>query len=833
MKEIKALFLGPKGENQELYESVISEIVLDSCFLRKNFHPNDEPLIKETDKLQADYRQTIADFRQHLQNVLSELKKGVPWYHPRYIGHMFGDLLLPAVAGYFGAILYNPNNVVGEVSTATTKMELDYIDALCSMVGYRSCKKLSGNSAWGHLCSGGTSANIEALWVARNMKYYPLSVKMAFDKYSTELFFIGDIFIDFFNKDIKSLSYSELFNLPSSEILNLKDRIYKRCSIEKITLAEIERKLNEVSIVNLGIFGIHSMIRGVGNKEDIPLPRVYIAKSSHYSWMKAVDIIGLGQSQLIQINVDQGYRMDIKDLETKFSDKIPTLAVIGILGSSKQGSIDPIDEIIDFRKEKEKEKYSFVVHVDAAYGGYFLTTFWKENVDGKELDFISAEPDEILKFLQRKDCDLFRVLKESTINEKWVKKIKASQFAETFTIDPHKMGYIPYPAGGILFSDTRMKEFISYTPSYLNKPKDETDLYTAFLGQWTLEGSRPGAAAAACYVANKVLPFNQEAHGILIKNSIHAADVFWETINTFNDPVKKNGFRVITQYVPETNIVSYVVTYPGKIVATKYLNKLNESLYEAFSVKGDTVIPAQNFIVAKDAFEYDDIPKNTLLTKCGINEADPDNKIKTTVLSSVFMNPLSIGLKNNLYMQFLEEVVINGNKILPDIILEILYNNRGEERIKILWVEDDKEIKSLRREILGDSEVGRCLDLDFINNAEDAQQEIKKCWDVIILDLNLRSKHDIHSENFDQNDREDINPVLTLIESIHPEHREKILFYSSYLFNQKIREEQIVPLLRPLFPDKFDLEDRLIPKTGNYTIDKQKIIDGIFSISQA
>lgn len=50
MKDVKVLFLGPKAENQELYGSLISEIVSDSCFLRKNFHPGDNPLILETDK---------------------------------------------------------------------------------------------------------------------------------------------------------------------------------------------------------------------------------------------------------------------------------------------------------------------------------------------------------------------------------------------------------------------------------------------------------------------------------------------------------------------------------------------------------------------------------------------------------------------------------------------------------------------------------------------------------------------------------------------------------------------------------------------------------------
>lgn len=831
MKDVKALFLGPKAENQELYGSLISEIVSDSCFLRKNFHPEDDPLILETDKLQDSYRTTLADLRQHLQNVLSELKKGVPWYHPRYIGHMFGDLMLPAIAGYFGAILYNPNNVVGEVSTATTKMELDYVDALCRMVGYKRCLKLSGQFSWGHLCSGGTSANIEALWVARNMKYYPLSVKLAYESNKTELSLIGDIFINFFNKDVRNLSFSELFNLPPSEILDLKDKIYQQSLVEDKGPAYFDKKINDLSVVSLGVYGIHNKIREIDNHEVISLPRVYVAKSSHYSWEKAVDIIGIGQNQLIHIDVDEGYRLDMKNLREHFSDQIPTLAIIGIFGSSKQGSIDPIDEIIDFRKEKEKLKNSFVVHIDAAYGGYFLSTFWKGSGSGSDEEYFAAGSQEILEFLKRKDNDLFRFEERSTVNEKWVKKIRASQFSESFTVDPHKMGYVPYPAGGIVFSDTRMKEFISYTPSYLNKPKVDTDLHTAFLGQWTLEGSRPGATAASCYLSNKVMPFYQEAHGLLIKHSMHAADIFWETIQSFNDNHEINkGFRVISQYIPETNIVSYVITSPGKIRKTRYLNFLNERLYNAFTVKGDTVIPAQDFIVAKDAFDFNDIPPKSLFAKCGINEEDPINQIKTTVISSVFMNPLSVYQKECFYMHFWEKVVQCGLKILPDIILEILYDERNKERIKVLWIEDDSRILALKNQILQDYAVGRCLNIDFINNAEEAGRQVNNCWDVIVIDLNLRSKHDKNSSIFDDSDIEDIKPALSLIESIQPAYKDRIIVYSSYLFKEEIRDHQIIPLLKPLMPDNYKWEERLIPKTGQYSIDKHLIIDAIFNL---
>ncbi len=845
MIDVKALFLGPKAENQNLYESLIVEIVRDSCFLRKNFHPQDDTIISEKDKLKKNYYDTIALLKQHLQGVLSELKKGVPLYHPRYIGHMHGDLLISGIAAYFATMLYNPNNVVGESSPATTKMELEYINALCKMVGYKSCEKLTGDYSWGHLCAGGTTANIEALWVARNIKYYPLSAKLA-AKLVPECKFIGDIFINELGSDIKSVGFNELFNLSVSEILNLKDEIYNRFSNRKPNeLVEVKNLIDKFSVTRLGVYGIHHMIEKLEvNKEHIELPKVYIAKSYHYSWEKALDVIGIGQDQLVKVDIDSSFRMDIEDLCNKLNESgTSTLAVIGILGSSKQGSIDPIDEIVEFRSKKELEKYSFIIHVDGAYGGYFPSVFM-ETIKSESF----ASDKEVLGYLKRENS-LFKLNGKSTINEKWCKKIRAISKADSITIDPHKMGYIPYPAGSVLFADTRMKDFISYHPTYLNTPSDETDLCTAFLGQWTLEGSRPGAAAAACFLSNKVLPFTQEAHGLLIKNSMHAADIFWNTIETFNaDEEINQGFKVIPLYAPETNIVSYVVSFPDAIKKSCYLNQLNVLLYKHFSIKGDTIIPGQNFMVAKESFDYCDINSTSFLSSCGIDSKQKENQIEITMLSSVFMNPLSVYLDSNFYMDFWKEVVKTGKDIMTDIILDILSKKYHGERLRVLWVEDDRDVQSLRKQILVDSSVGKCLDITFVNSVTTAQKKMiysennseesqaitqLKKWEAYIFDLNLKSNHPLDAKEFTPQDLEDIMPTKGLIELISLDERENVLVYSSYLNNARIKNEHIIPELKTLFKDQSKFEEHLISKTGNYIKDKQKIVNGIFSITQA
>jgi glutamate/tyrosine decarboxylase-like PLP-dependent enzyme len=42
-------------------------------------------------------------------------------------------------------------------------------------------------------------------------------------------------------------------------------------------------------------------------------------------------------------------------------------------GTTEHGAVDPLSEIFEIRKSLEKRGMSFMVHVDAAWGGYFAT----------------------------------------------------------------------------------------------------------------------------------------------------------------------------------------------------------------------------------------------------------------------------------------------------------------------------------------------------------------------------------------------------------------------------------------------------------------------------
>jgi hypothetical protein len=161
--DLSSLFLGPKAENADVFERWLLEAFRDHVFWRRNFHPEDGFTIREQDKFTAGYQASIATLSQELFGLLAELKEGVPFFSPRYVGHMASDPMMASLIGYIATMLYNPNNVAAEASPVTTRLELEVAAQIARMIGY------DADAQWGHLCSGGTVANIEALWVARNL----------------------------------------------------------------------------------------------------------------------------------------------------------------------------------------------------------------------------------------------------------------------------------------------------------------------------------------------------------------------------------------------------------------------------------------------------------------------------------------------------------------------------------------------------------------------------------------------------------------------------------------------------------------------------------------
>ena len=232
-------------------------------------------------------------------------------------------------------------------------------------------------------------------------------------------------------------------------------------------------------------------VRAFRNLSEVEKPELILPESAHFSFLKAAEMLNV---RLVWAELNEDYTVNVRDVEEKITDN--TIGIVGIAGTTGLGVVDDIPALSDLAIE-----YGLPLHVDAAFGG-FVIPFAREL--GYELP----------------DFD-FRL--------KGVKSV---------TIDPHKMGMVPIPAGGIIFRDRRFLDAISVPAPYLAGGK---------ICQATITGTRPGANALAVWAMIKHLGF--EGYKEVVRRAM-------ELSRWFAGELKKiPGVRLIRE--PVLNIVSF------------------------------------------------------------------------------------------------------------------------------------------------------------------------------------------------------------------------------------------------------------------------------------
>jgi glutamate/tyrosine decarboxylase-like PLP-dependent enzyme len=107
-----------------------------------------------------------------LMDVASRLHADFPYFHPLYAGQMLKPPHPLARTAYSLAMWMNPNNHALDASQASSPMEKEAVAEIAGMIGWET--------HLGHLCGGGTVANLEALWVAGQL--HPGTVIVASDQ---------------------------------------------------------------------------------------------------------------------------------------------------------------------------------------------------------------------------------------------------------------------------------------------------------------------------------------------------------------------------------------------------------------------------------------------------------------------------------------------------------------------------------------------------------------------------------------------------------------------------------------------------------------------------
>jgi len=104
----------------------------------------------------------IERLREALNATAERLRDNYPYFHPLYAGQMLKPPHPVARLAYALAMWINPNNHALDGGRATSAMEKEAVAEIAGMYGWKSFL--------GHLCGGGTMANLEALWVAGQLQ---------------------------------------------------------------------------------------------------------------------------------------------------------------------------------------------------------------------------------------------------------------------------------------------------------------------------------------------------------------------------------------------------------------------------------------------------------------------------------------------------------------------------------------------------------------------------------------------------------------------------------------------------------------------------------------
>jgi len=226
---------------------------------------------------------------------------------------------------------------------------------------------------------------------------------------------------------------------------------------------------------------------------------ILTSRLGHYSLKKAGGILGIGNQNIIGIDVDTNNRINLDLLNKEIKKikqtggRIRILAVVGIAGTTETGTIDPLKEIGMLCSEN---KIHF--HVDAAWGGPTLMSGkYRHLLDGIAL-------------------------------------------ADSVTIDCHKQFYMPMSSGMVYFKNPAIMNSIEYHANYVNRPG------SVDLGIKSITGSRE-ANSIILDCALKIM--GTRGYALLIEHGIETARKFAEEIK------KRPDFQLITP--PELNLLTY------------------------------------------------------------------------------------------------------------------------------------------------------------------------------------------------------------------------------------------------------------------------------------
>ncbi|XP_033729874.1 L-tyrosine decarboxylase-like [Pecten maximus] len=487
-EKLGAWFIGPTAENIDNFCELAIESIRQNV-KPHNYFPNDPKMISPEVKSSTNYKKEMEKTKMELKCLNDALTESIPYASVRYQGHMVSEATLPAKLGYLAAWMTNANNAASELGPVTTRLEIEVGKQLCDMIGFEQT-----HNPWGHITNGGSTANIEALWASRNIKFFPLALQKAIKEErllsnAKEI----SVFIPRLGRKqkISSTSTWDLLNLDLDDIVGLPHEIQR---LTRKTATDLKDVINKYTLAHNGFVQFYLM-HGLRTA-----PIIIASAANHFSWGKAATLVGIGGRNLVCVPFDQNARLDVialrKLLDEKLAKKVPLISVVCVVGTTEHGAVDPISDILNLRAEYRAKGLNFYILADGAWGGYFAT-------------------------LLRKPKDGDQLLPNFPISKYTRDQLNCLKFVDTMTIDPHKSGYCPYPAGGLCYRNGHMKSFIAFATDMVFMDANTV------INCSGIEASKPGAGPAGVYLAHKVIGLHSSGYGRILGQSMLGAKLFY------------------------------------------------------------------------------------------------------------------------------------------------------------------------------------------------------------------------------------------------------------------------------------------------------------------
>jgi aromatic-L-amino-acid decarboxylase len=181
--------------------------------------------------------------------------------------------------------------------------------------------------------------------------------------------------------------------------------------------------------------------------EDFLAGTIYTSDQSHYSVAKGAILAGFPERNVREVATDERFRMRLDALEARIAEDraagLTPFLIVASAGTTNTGAVDPLPELADLAA-----RHGLWLHVDAAYGGFFLLT------------------------------------------EEGRRTLAGIERADSIVLDPHKGLFLPYGTGAVLVRDGEtLRRAHSLTGDYMPGMQDDPDRVD--FSQYSPELSRP------------------------------------------------------------------------------------------------------------------------------------------------------------------------------------------------------------------------------------------------------------------------------------------------------------------------------------------------------